>query len=420
MLWKTFLSYAVLVCSTLSVTIGWLLWSRKHVNRYANRLLALLLFIYSYINFVTSLIINGAILDVPHFFRTAAPLNYLIGPLIYLYVRASLFSSNRFDYRFSWLFLPALLNVIELIPFYIRSSAEKVAYLQKLPSMPDSIVTIAEGWLPPGIHLAGYTLSSLLYSLLTGWMLWQYLVHEKSGPYSNSIYANWIKTFVIIHVVSNLIWAVELLFLGETAYASFGLNITRVVGQFIICLYVIQRPTLLYGAYRLGENSPDVPPKANEYAISEAPKPDPIIAQPPNQSIADEAIGSAGRPILEDELDIQRKLELLEAYMTEQQPYLQPRLSLANVSVATNISPYLLSAMLNRVLGLDFRDYINAYRVRYLCLLLQSNQYNHLTLEGIGMEAGFSSKTTFYRAFQKHTGLTPAQYSNLNSQPESE
>lgn len=106
--------------------------------------------------------------------------------------------------------------------------------------------------------------------------------------------------------------------------------------------------------------------------------------------------------------------------MTSQQPYLQPRLSLANVSVAIDIPPYLLSAMLNRVVGLDFRDYINGHRVRYLCDLLQSNQYNHLTLEGIGMEAGFSSKTTFYRAFQKHTGLTPAQYSNLNSQPDSQ
>ena len=57
-------------------------------------------------------------------------------------------------------------------------------------------------------------------------------------------------------------------------------------------------------------------------------------------------------------------------------------------------------------------------RVRYLCHMLESKRYNHLMLEGIGMEAGFSSKTTLYRAFQKHIGLIPAQYSSLNSQPD--
>lgn len=120
----------------------------------------------------------------------------------------------------------------------------------------------------------------------------------------------------------------------------------------------------------------------------------------------------------EPEQDIQEKLSLLEDYMTNQRPYLQPRLSLANVAVATNIPPYLLSAILNRTLGVDFRDYVNAYRVRYLCELLRSNDYNHLTLEGISTQAGFSSKTTFFRAFQKHTGLTPAQYSQLENQPD--
>lgn len=103
---------------------------------------------------------------------------------------------------------------------------------------------------------------------------------------------------------------------------------------------------------------------------------------------------------------------MLEQYMTSQKPYLQPRLSLADVSVATNIPPYLLSAVLNGVLGVDFRDYVNEQRVRHLCALLQRGDYSHLTLEGIGMEAGFSSKTTFYRAFQKYTGLTPHQYAS--------
>lgn len=424
--WTIILSYALLTCSVLSATIGYLLWSGKHANRHPNRLLALLLFVYAYINFVISLITNGAILDVPHFFRTAVPLNYLIGPLIYLYVRASLFSTNRFDYRYGWLFLPALLSVIDLTPFYAQSAAYKATYLRALMAAPNSIINIMEGWLPASVHLIGATLLNLCYTLLAGRLLWTYLKQNKRGYYSNSVYESWIRTFVLIEVVAHLVWTIGMPFLQGTAYANYSLIVTCVLAELTICFYVIQRPMLLYGAYSLEKNSavppspaPDVP-SMNQTAPSVMTEAQFEDVNPLNRNETGDAIVGAERPALEDEPDIQEKLELLERYMTNQQPYLQPRLSLANVSVAIDIPPYLLSAMLNRVVGLDFRDYINAHRVRYLCDLLQSNQYNHLTLEGIGMEAGFSSKTTFYRAFQKHTGLTPAQYSTLNSQPDSQ
>lgn len=413
------LSYALLTCSILSATIGYILWSRQHANRHANRLLALLLFVYAYINFVTSLIINGSILEVPHFFRTAAPLNYLIGPLIYLYVRASLFSTSRFDYRYGWLFLPALLNFIDLTPFYVQSAVYKAAYLRALISAPNSVINITEGWVPAWVHLIGATLLNLSYTLLAGRLLWTYRKHTKQAHYSNSVYENWITTFVLIQVVAHSVWTVGMPFVEGTAYANYSLIVTCVLAELTICFYVIQRPTLLYGAYWPEKNSVDAPP-TDETASSGLSVAQSKDANSLNRNETDEGIIGFERPILDDEPDIQEKLELLERYMANQQPYLQPRLSLANVSVAIDIPPYLLSAMLNRVVGLDFRDYVNAHRVRYLCNLLQSNQYAHLTLEGIGMEAGFSSKTTFYRAFQKHTGLTPAQYSNLNSQPNSQ
>lgn len=427
--WTIILSYALLTCSVLSATIGYILWSRKHTNRYPNRLLALLLLVYAYINFVISLIINGAILDVPHFFRTAAPLNYLIGPLIYLYVRASLFANNRFDYRYGWLFLPALLSFIDLAPFYVQGAAYKVKHLQALMAAPNSVVNITEGWLPAWVYLIGSTLLNLVCTLLAGRLLWTYRRQTKRSYYNNSVYENWITTFVLIEVVAQLVWTIGMPFSQGTAYANYSLIVTCVLAELIICFYVIQRPMLLYGAYWLEKNSADAPvpsapttdaPATNEATSSvvteaQAEERNSLDRDEPNDSI----IGTENL-MLEDESDIQEKLEILEQYMTNQQPYLQPRLSLANVSVAIDIPPYMLSAMLNRVVGLDFRDYVNAHRVRYLCDLLQSNQYNHLTLEGIGMEAGFSSKTTFYRAFQKHTGLTPAQYSTLNSQPDNQ
>lgn len=414
------LSYALLTCSVLSATIGYILWSGPHTNRYANRLLASLLFVYAYINFVISLIINGSILDVPHFFRTAAPLNYLIGPLIYLYVQASLFSTRRFDYRYGWLFVPALLAFFDLTPFYVLSAADKVIQLRTLMATPNSVVNITEGWLPAWVHLIGSTGLNLVCALLAGRLSWTYWKHSRKPDYSNSVYENWIITFVLIQVTAHLAWTVGVPIFQGTAYANYSLIITCVVAELTICFYVIQRPVLLYGAYWLEKNSTGISsadaPTTNPAVLTGLTDTPSDVAKPLNRNVADESISGPETYSLDDEPDIREKLKLLEQYMKTEQPYLQPRLSLANVSVAIDIPPYLLSAMLNRVVGLDFRDYVNAHRVRYLCHLLESNQYGHLTLEGVSTQAGFSSKTTFYRAFQKHTGLTPAQYSSLNSQ----
>lgn len=412
MTWRIFLSYAVLASSILSWLIGYLLWKKRQPNAYANRLLSLLLLAYGYIGLIGSLLINGAILQVPHLFRTAAPLHYVTGPLLFLYVRASLYSETRFDRRFLWLFLPAVFNFIELIPFYLNGTAYKIAHLKALPLTSNSLTQFAEGWLPAWVNPVGYTLSGIVYAVLAGLLLRAYLRNESRSRFQNVVYANWIKTFVLIHLGANLFWFVDMLVLWPTPWANVSINAVYVMTQLTVCLYILQRPTLLYGAYRFdGEDIllPLPDPAANGLTAFENGATDdatePLLKPVP----------TAGRDEWEE--DVQDKLRALEQYMSHSKPYLQPRLSLANVSVATNLPPHLLSSMLNRMLALDFRDYVNAYRVRHVCELLQAGTYNHLTLEGISAEAGFSSKATFYRAFQKHIGLTPAQYLQRYGQP---
>lgn len=389
---KPFLAYGMLTCCVLSVVIGWLLWSRKQMNQYANRLLAALLIVAAYIILVRVLLEDGGIRYVPHLFRTAAPLNYLIGPLIYLYVRASLLSITRPNYRrYAWLFLPFLLNVLEFMPFYLQSADYKLARLQALEIPSNSLLMFTEGVLPPYVHPLGYSLSNFVYSVLAARLWWRYRWREGQNQHSNPVFANWLRTFVCIELLVNGLWLLELPFIQHTAYGNLTVNITYTIAQLVICLYIIQRPALLYGAYTLP--APALP-------VADSVRPVVRRHDQPDE------VADTGLP----EQDIRLKLNQLDQYMRHEQPYLRPRLSLADVSVATQIPPYLLSAMLNRSVGLDFRDYVNSYRVRHLCELLESNQYGHLTLEGLSTQAGFSSKTTFYRAFQKHTGITPAQY----------
>ncbi|MEO0340625.1 MAG: helix-turn-helix domain-containing protein, partial [Bacteroidota bacterium] len=57
-----------------------------------------------------------------------------------------------------------------------------------------------------------------------------------------------------------------------------------------------------------------------------------------------------------------------------------------------------------------FKDYINQFRIDKARQALLDPQNALLTIEAIGQQCGFQSKSTFFRAFKKETQLTPKQY----------
>lgn len=85
-----------------------------------------------------------------------------------------------------------------------------------------------------------------------------------------------------------------------------------------------------------------------------------------------------------------------------------PQLKLKNVAEKLDIPTHRLSQLLNDNLGKSFNAYINEHRIQAACQLLETP--HNLSLEGIGYEVGFNSKSTFFTTFKKIKGLTPAQF----------
>jgi AraC-like DNA-binding protein len=102
----------------------------------------------------------------------------------------------------------------------------------------------------------------------------------------------------------------------------------------------------------------------------------------------------------------QRVQQLVET----ERVYLEADLSLPALAQRAGLSTHELSYVLNEGFGVNFFQFINAYRVAEAQRLLASAQHQHLSLVGIAFEAGFSSKTTFNTTFKKVTGLTPSQF----------
>jgi len=102
-------------------------------------------------------------------------------------------------------------------------------------------------------------------------------------------------------------------------------------------------------------------------------------------------------------------LKLMD-YINEKKPYLNEGCSIQSVSDYTGISVHHLSNILNNHFHKNFPDFINEYRTNEAKRILESDISNKMTLEAVGFECGFGSKSSFNKAFKKNTSLTPSEY----------
>ncbi len=107
--------------------------------------------------------------------------------------------------------------------------------------------------------------------------------------------------------------------------------------------------------------------------------------------------------------------EKLERIMIDKSLYKNPNLSLHHLAKELNITSHQLSQFLNNNLGKNFTSFINEFRINEACKIITSD--NKLTLESVGYDVGFNSKSTFFATFKKYTGTTPLNFQIQGFQP---
>jgi len=109
---------------------------------------------------------------------------------------------------------------------------------------------------------------------------------------------------------------------------------------------------------------------------------------------------------------INKEYSKLIELMSKEKLFLEPNISLADVSKKTEISQRNLSKLIRKNSNTNFNQFINNYRVEEAKKLLKDSSNNNLNMLGIAHSAGFNSKASFYSVFKKRTSLTPTEFKN--------
>ncbi|WP_444994773.1 helix-turn-helix domain-containing protein [Aliikangiella sp. IMCC44359] len=105
-------------------------------------------------------------------------------------------------------------------------------------------------------------------------------------------------------------------------------------------------------------------------------------------------------------------LAKLNEVMCNKKPYLDPQLGLNDLAKSVGLTQKKLSQLLNKTLNQSFYNYVNRYRIEEVKSRLSNNENRAAKLEGIAIDSGFRSTSTFNRLFKQHTQMTPQEFRN--------
>jgi AraC-like DNA-binding protein len=96
--------------------------------------------------------------------------------------------------------------------------------------------------------------------------------------------------------------------------------------------------------------------------------------------------------------------------MDEGAYYLNQDLTIHDFAREIQIPARTISTCINQSVEQNFNVWVNNYRVEKAMAMLKEVAYNHLSIEGVGSEAGFKSRSAMYAAFKKKTGQSPGAF----------
>jgi len=344
------------------------------------------------INLISLFLLNFAIILPPL---------YLIGPMLFWYVRSVLTDNSRLKKGDLWHLLPMIIYLLAAIPYTFIPWSDKVeaateavrdvGYIQTYKAtVLDEIFSVSAIYLSRPILVLAYTLWSM--GLLVRYSLQRKVSNVFARQYFMTKWLSLLLGFLLVLVVSQILLIIRV-FAMDFSELSFALNLLRILsiaGLTGLLISPFFFPTILYGLPRFPET---------------------IEIKRSSEEGSNHLPGEPGKTTNHFEtgylLSINQKAE---SCMKEVQPYLHPDFNLAQLSVLTHIPVHHLGYYFREEKKKHFTDYMNEWRINHAKNLIIEGKATELTLEAIGLKCGFPNRDSFRTNFKKVEGISPSAF----------
>lgn len=367
---------SICLCFITALTVAFRVNNNKFFGSY---LLAAYLTTNGICNAFYLLIEYDFILYVPYLYKVPAPLTFLIAPLSFLYVRATLNDESHFNLKDGIHLIPFLVFFINYLPLYVLPNDQKLALVKNVVADFSYTYTHQDGFMPEWTNIVFRALLSVVY-LFAQWKLLRSFF--KKTHLSNRRFVKmkrWIYVFVRLQtaywVGLILIYFIFAFDIGTVSQiGSFvSLSTTSLVSVVFLSIsgYLLINPSILIGI---------------------------------NNSI------SPLSKVFSSEKDSPDLFNTIKLQITQHNLFLNPKLTLGLLSADLEISQRMITNTINQNGFENFNDFINDFRIDYAVKKLRGEALEAFSIEAIALSSGFNSKVTFYRAFKKKNNCTPTEF----------
>lgn len=407
-------SFIISGSSFLFLIFSVYLFATPNGNQLLNKLLGFCFFSVFANHMVYWLIITGNLVHFPFLLRIFAPTSYAAPAAFYLYVVCFINDRTRL-HRYEWLhFIPVAIAVIDILPWYFSSAIDwdtttrdiiashHIFYTQKAGLIP----TVYSNFIRPVLYL--------VYLFFSWRVLYARGVFRKANR--RSVGNRWLIFLLITLTISQfLISTIALLrIINQVTITPGGINflIFILIHNLLlisVILFIIYQPRILYSyvfvseieSGRMGFTAKKIEPPEAEVAKTHEEELAPVTTK---------------KSLLLTEREAAYKEAILK-YMETEKPYLRSDFQISQLAQSLNIPAHHCSYVLNYLIGKNFRDWINSYRVNHFIQQYELKSET-MTIEALASEAGFSNSATFYNAFKKEYIILPTDYFRQKKQRE--
>jgi len=313
----------------------------------------------------------------PHLIGITAPVPLFHGPLLYLYSLYALRGEQRIravDYLH---FIPGMFAYLYMFKFFFLYSASEKIQVDKGEINDFHAFSV--------VLLIAILISGLVYAVLSYSLTLKYGNKLKERfSFSEGISLKWLR-YCIVSIGLFFLLAVIVFLLRDGLNYSFPFN-PEYIFYSILIIFIFY---IGYFGIKHENIFVNIPLPENGETNQEA-----SITKYKNSGMSAEIASELHEKLLK--------------FMEEKKPYLNPRLSLSDLSRELDISSNQLSQIINQQAGVNFHDFVNKYRVDEF--LQNANSNKSFSLLALALDSGFNSKSSFNYIFKKQKGISPSQY----------